>query len=83
MLVKNVPVFIKINLIITTWMPQARIKAYFGELLPRIVFQHASVGLASMERSLRGDGTVASPRQIGPNISLGQLTPVRSLPPIY
>lgn len=55
---------------------QARIKSYFGDLIPRIVFYHSSPGLSAMERSSIGDGPEASPSTPGPTLSALQLTPV-------
>lgn len=55
---------------------QARIKSYFGDLIPRIVFYHSSPGLSAMERSSIGDGPEASPSTPGPALSALQLTPV-------
>lgn len=59
---------------------KARIKAYFGELFARVVFQHGTPGLAQMERSAIGDvmDTSAEPMGAGAGpLSLGQLLPVR------
>ncbi|CBJ27024.1 conserved unknown protein [Ectocarpus siliculosus] len=58
---------------------KSRTKSYFADLIPRIVFHHSSPGLASMERSLMGDGAEPSPVTPGPTISAVQLTPVAAL----
>ncbi|CAM9544046.1 unnamed protein product [Ascophyllum nodosum] len=58
---------------------KTRIRAYFGELLPRIVYHRTSAALASMERASMGYGTESSPKLAGPNVSLGQLTPVSAM----
>lgn len=55
---------------------QARIKGYFADLIPRIVFHHSSPGLSAMERSSIGDGAEAPPTTPGPVLSALQLDPV-------
>jgi len=58
---------------------KARIKGYFAELIPRIVFHHNSPGLAAMERSSIGDGVEPSPVTPGPPLTALQLAPVSGL----
>eukprot|EP00903_Cladosiphon_okamuranus_P005971 g5895.t1 len=58
---------------------KARIKSYFADLIPRIVFHHSSPGLSAMERSLIGDGPEASPSTPGPTLTALQLSPVSAL----
>eukprot|EP00752_Nemacystus_decipiens_P018748 g16809.t1 len=58
---------------------KARIKSYFADLIPRIVFHHSSPGLSAMERSSIGDSPDASPSTPGPALSALQLTPVDAL----
>lgn len=55
---------------------QVRIRAYFGDLLLRVVFQHGSPGLAQMERCSIGD-TGSSPSETNSQtFTVGQLLPV-------
>lgn len=54
---------------------QARIKAYFADLIPRILFQHGSPGLAHMDRAVIGEGVDPPPKPATPTMAV-KLSPV-------
>lgn len=58
---------------------KARIRSYFGDIIPRIMFHPDSTGLASMERSCIGGGPASSPKKPGPAMLAVHLAPVSFL----
>lgn len=62
--------------LLTSWLAQARVKAYFADLLPRVVFRHGSPGMVNTERAVIGESVGQSPKASGPTIGLVQISPV-------